>query len=140
MYFNNRNERRYIHHNEYNGCTYTVTTDVVLCVGLSVLKSTYQFPRLPSYNKNVIFSATNGMSFSKEIHVECSIDINRSPEDPITRTVSVPVSVIVMIKVVPMVTNHLMNRLGSEPIQSFCVNLTVTVTETRTERVRVNGP
>ena len=47
-----------------------ITTDVVLCVGLSVLKTTYQFPRLPSYNKNVIFSATNGMSFSKEIHVK----------------------------------------------------------------------
>ena len=55
-----------------------ITTDVVLCVGLSVLKTTYQFPRLPSYNKNVILSATNGMSFSKgNACEECSIDINQ---------------------------------------------------------------
>ena len=40
----------------------------------------------------------------------------------------------------PMVTDHLIDRLGSEPILSISVNLTTTVTETGTETVRVNGP
>ena len=42
--------------------------------------------------------------------------------------------------IVPMVPDHLTDRLGSEPILSISVNLTVTVTETGTETVRVNGP
>ena len=42
--------------------------------------------------------------------------------------------------IVPMVTDHLTDRLGSEPILSISVNLTVTVTETGTETVRVKGP
>ena len=39
-----------------------------------------------------------------------------------------------------MMTGHLMDRLGSEPILSVSVNLTVAVMETGTEIACVNGP
>ena len=39
-----------------------------------------------------------------------------------------------------MMTDHLMDRLGSEPILSVSVNLTVAGMETGTEMVCVNGP
>ena len=42
--------------------------------------------------------------------------------------------------ILPMVKDHLMDRLSLEPILSINLYLTVTVTETGTETVRVNGP
>ena len=39
-----------------------------------------------------------------------------------------------------MVTDHLTDRLGLEPILSINVNLMVTVTETGMEAVCANGP
>ena len=39
-----------------------------------------------------------------------------------------------------MVTDHLRDRLGSEPILSVNINLMVTLMDTGMETVRVNGP
>ena len=55
-------------------------------------------------------------------------------------TVSVPVPSVSTFSIVPMVTDGFTDKLGSEPIMSVSVKLTVTVTGTRMETVCVKGP
>ena len=57
---------------------------------------------------------------------------------PFTCTVSVPVSLTVTVYIVQMVTDRLMDRLGSKPI--LVVNVNLAVVETETETVLVNRP
>ena len=57
-----------------------------------------------------------------------------------TRTVSVLVSITVKFNHCANSEDYLMDRLSSEPILSVNLYLTVTVTETGTETVGVNGP
>ena len=74
----------------------------------------------------------------------CSVFVqgNISTKGLFTRTVPVPVSIHPSSKfnIMPMVMYCLTDRLDSEPILPVSVNSMATVTETRTETVRVNRP